>query len=210
MSGCIKNYEWDHYMNSRLLYVGFALVGILFPLGCSGENTENFEPLFTGLKAGQRDQQDCVSIADASVKIEFNDFDQNLNIYRSKGCKESSKANMLVIPVEAQLAGMWNGFVVLDEGTDVNGREIHLISINDATKKYSIYYVNQPLFEENQVTYFEATEKEAKLADCAEQAPEVTQWNEMGFPLMIAQQKILDIKTGKTRSTDVFSCYPLQ
>ena len=197
-------------MNDRLSCGICMLVWLLMALGCSGENTGKFEPLFTGLSSGQRDAQDCVSVADSFVRIEFDDFDQKLNIYQSKDCKESSRTGVLEIPVEAQLAGLWNGFVVLDEGTDVNGREIHLISINDSAKKYSIYYVNQPLFEESRITYFEATEKEAKIADCAGQEPEVAQWREMGFPLMLAQKKILDTKTGNTRFMDVFSCYPLQ
>lgn len=195
-------------MNNRLLCAGLTVAGLLSSLGCSGE-TKHFEPLFAGLNAAQKSEQGCVSVADTSVKIEFNDFDQNLNIYRSAGCKEP-KANIVVIPVEAQLAGLWNGFVVLDEGTDVNGREIHLVNINDSTKKYSIYYVHQPLFEESQVAYFEPTEKEAQAADCTGQVSEVEQWREMGFQVMLAQQKVLDSKVGIPRLTKVTSCYPLQ
>lgn len=105
-------------------------------------------------------------------------------------------------------SGIWKGYVVLDEGTDVNSRELHLIQINKPSVVHSFSYELHPVFKENTLIYYVPLEKKAKQADCG--PAQFKEWKKGGLGIELAQKHIFDLKTKKSTTANDIKCFPLQ
>jgi hypothetical protein len=57
--------------------------------------------------------------------------------------------------------------LVFDEGTDVNGHNLRLVSLSNSEEVYTLAFEgNPPQFEGKKITYFAPGEEEAKAKQC--------------------------------------------
>lgn len=94
---------------------------------------------FPGLPAGDSVSETCVNYLDHSVNITEQDGDQQFDLYKNADCK-GPKNYSLVLEIDVNLAGIWQNFLVLDEGTDVNGHNLRLVSLTDNDEFYTLAF----------------------------------------------------------------------
>lgn len=196
----------------RFLFTG--LLALMVSLGCHASEGETvpFEPLFHGLAKGKYSKDTaCVTVEGLSTILDLDGFEQKLQVFSSADCKKEALRFTKMLSIESQIAGIWNHHIVIDEGTDVNGRELHLINVKDSSKKYSFYYALQPVFKGSYLTYLLPLEIDAKPEQCSsDQKTEIAEWKRFGFGMELAEQRIFNIQNNKTINTKIKKCFPLQ
>ena len=178
----------------------------------SDDDTQTFLPVFEGLSSGNLNKKNgCISIEKKSVQLSLKEFSQELKVFKLADCDEKDLSFSQEVSIETQVVGIWNDYLVLDEGTDVNSREVHLININNKAEKYRFNYALQITFKPAFFIFFQPLEQEANAALCAkEQTKEIKEWSKFGFALGLSREMIFDIKKKTSVTGEKKLCYPIQ
>lgn len=124
------------------------------------------EPYFPGLSPGHSVSETCVNYPDHSINVTEQKGDQQFDLYKNADCK-GSKTYSLVLGIEASLAGIWQNFLVFDEGTDVNGHNLRLVSTIKSEEVYTVAFEGDaPKFENKKIIYFAPSEEVASAKQC--------------------------------------------
>jgi len=182
--------------------------------GCQANehNTETFSPLINGLSAGYYSKETgCVTVGNLSAKLELDEFEQDLHVFDSANCKNSSLLYKKKLSIESQIAGIWNRHIVIDEGTDANGRELHLLSSTDKNIAHKFYYALMPEFKATTLVFMMPLDTPAKPEQCAsDQKESLKEWKRLGFELELAEERTFDVTKGTTSIGSKRLCFPLQ
>ena len=142
-----------------------AVVG-LFLLSNNSIAQNMIEPYFPGLSEGTAVSETCSNYEGYPIDIIEKEGDQQFDLYKNADCK-GSKTYSLVLGIEASLAGIWQNFLVFDEGTDVNGHNLRLVSTVKSEEVYTLAFEgDSPRFENKKIIYFAPSEEEATAKQC--------------------------------------------
>ncbi|HSC68966.1 MAG TPA: hypothetical protein VLC79_14810, partial [Cellvibrio sp.] len=152
----------------KFTFLKSAKLALLFSVAISqiscAENTT--EPYFPGLSDITAVSETCSNYQGYSIKLIEKEGDQQFDLYKSPDCKDA-KIYSLVLGVEANLAGIWQNFLVFDEGTDVNGHNLRLVSTVESEEVHTLAFEGDaPLFENKKIIYFVPSEEEATAKQC--------------------------------------------
>jgi hypothetical protein len=143
----------------------FALLlsAAITQISCA-QNT--IEPYFPGLPEGIAATESCTNYQGYSINSFEKEGDQQFDFYKNKNCE--GKINYsLILGIEASLAGIWQNFMIFDEGTDFNGHNLRLVSLSNSKEFYTLAFEGvPPKFEGKKIIYFAPSEIEASAQQC--------------------------------------------
>lgn len=195
-------------LNSFKLSI-FSLT-FLTQIGCAQQIEEGY---FPGLNASAVLTDNCVQFDGYAIGTdETEDGDKVFDVYAGKTCEINSKIFSHRLGVEASLAGIWNEYLVFDEGTDVNGHDLRLISLNKSSDEFFLFsFEGEPSFGEDTLVFFAPSKTVATSSDCKNQAEEFAQWQEFEMEVRIGKKQKFSAKTKTVIPIDdEFICYGLQ
>jgi hypothetical protein len=137
--------------------------------------------------------------------------DQQFDLYKGMNCK-GKKSYSLVLGIEASLAGIWQNFLVFNEGTDVNGHNLRLVSLSNSEEVYTLAFEgNPPQFDGKKITYFAPGEEEATAKQCEALGMDFQEMKESAAAVLIGSKFEFSVETKKaTPITGQYTCYPVQ
>lgn len=139
------------------------LLAVIVQISCA-QNA--IEPYFPGLAEGTKVSESCSSYQDYSINLTEIDGDQQFSLFQSTNCK-GEKVYSVTLGIEASLAGIWQNLLVFDEGTDVNGHELRLVSVTNSEEFFTLAFEGvAPGFENKKITYFAPSEQIATESQC--------------------------------------------
>jgi hypothetical protein len=190
-----------------------AKLALLFSVAISQIScAENkMEPYFPGLSEGTAPSETCSNYQGYSINLIEKEGDQQFDLYKSDDCK-GPKNYSLVLGIEASLAGIWQNFLVFDEGTDVNGHNLRLVSLTNSEEFYTLAFEGDaPHFEKNKIVYFAPSEEEAKAEQCNAVGIDFKDLKENSAGVLIGRQFEFLLETKKTVSVKgQYTCYAAQ
>lgn len=200
------------HSSRHLKKFGFITVVLLLGLNAkSNAAYDSDDAYFPGLTVAKTINKNCLNHGAYSIKTVDDEGDQNFHVYKNKDCSKENKLSSYILGVDANLAGVWKDFLVFDEGTDVNSRNLRLISLTKTDEVFNFYFETEPRFEKEHLIFYEPTTDAATGKECEGQAEEVAEWKRMEFPIFLA------VKTefyAETRTTKKFSnsyrCFGVQ
>lgn len=143
--------------------LAFLLAATISQISCA---QTSIEPYFPGLQEGTVVSETCSSYQGYSINLIEQEGDQQFDLYKSSNC-EGEINYSLVLGIEASLAGIWQNFLVFDEGTDVNGHNLRLVSLVNSEEVYTVPFEGEPpQFENKKIVYFGPSENEASAKQC--------------------------------------------
>lgn len=188
--------------------ITFLLSAAMSQLSCSQNAAD---PYFPGLTDGIQTSESCLSFQDYSVNLTEIDGDQQFDLYQGTNCK-SKTIYSLTLGIEANLAGVWQNFLVFDEGTDVNGRNLRLASIANKTETYTLFFEGEsPEFKSNKIIYFAPSEQQASADQCSFAGIDFEDLKANSADVLIGQKFEFSAETKKSAPVkDQYTCYPVQ
>lgn len=186
----------------------FSLI-VFAQLGCAQHIAE---PYFPGLNAGVVLTDSCVQFDGYAINTSEIEGDREFNVYAGKTCDLNKKIFFHRLGVEASLAGVWNEYLVFDEGTDVNGHDLRLIPLNKSSDNFFLFsFEGEPSFSDDTIVFYAPSDIQATALDCKAQAEEFTQWQEFEMEVRIGKKQEFSVKTKTlTPIEGEFICYGLQ
>ena len=146
------------------------------------------EPYFPGLSEGTAASETCSNYEGYSINLIEKEGDQHVDLYKNADCK-GPKTYSLVLGVEASLAGIWQNFLVFDEGTDVNGHNLRLVSAVESEEVYILAFEGSaPQFENKKIIYFAPSEEDATAKQCNALGIDFKDLKENSAGVLIGQQ----------------------
>lgn len=186
----------------------FLFTATFSQLGCA---QNKIDPYFPGLTEGIQTSENCLSFQDYSVNLTDIDGDQQFDLYQGTAC-EGKIMQSLTLGIEANLAGVWKNFLIFDEGTDINGRNLRLTSITDKAETYSLFFEGKPPeFKSNKIVYFSPSEQQASADQCDSVGIDFKDLKEHATDVLIGHKFEFSAETKKsTPIHDQYTCYPVQ
>ena len=188
--------------------LALLLSATIAQISCA-QNT--IEPYFPGLTEGIKASESCSNYQTYSINLTENEGDQQFDVFQDKNCKDK-KIYSLTLGIEASFAGIWKNFLVFDEGTDVNGHNLRMISITNREEVYILYFEgNAPQFEYDKLVYFAPSEQKATANQCNPLGIDFEDLKESSAEVLIGQKIEFSIETKKaTPIKDQYTCYAAQ
>lgn len=152
----------------KFMLLNTAKLALLFSTGITQISYAQtmIEPYVPGLPEGTVASETCSNYEGYSINLIEKEGDQQFDLYKNADCK-GSKNYSLVLGIEASLAGIWQNFLIFDEGTDVNGHSLRLVSTVKSEEVYTLAFEgDSPLFENKKIIYFAPSEEEATAKQC--------------------------------------------
>ena len=188
--------------------VVLLLSASLAQISCAQSTIESY---FPGLPEGASVSESCSYYQGYSINLTEIEGDQQFDLYSSTNCK-GKKNYTLTLGIEASLAGIWQNFLVFDEGTDVNGHNLRLVSLSNSEEVYVIAFEGDaPQFDNKKITYFAPSENEATEKQCDSIGINFQEMKESSTGVLVgpknsflAETKIAAPIKGQ------YTCYPVQ
>lgn len=169
------------------------------------------EPYFPGLSAGAAVSEHCSKFHEYSIHLIEQEGDQLFSLFKSPDCTGEKRYD-LTLGIEATLAGIWQEFLVFDEGTDVNGHSLRLVSLTNAEEVYILEFEGEaPRFGSNKITYFAPTEKEATAQQCSSIGINYQEVSDNSAGVLIGEK--YEFSTETKKPIDIkgqYTCYAVQ
>lgn len=196
------------YANLKSAKLVLLLSAAISQISCA-ENT--IEPYFPGLPEGAAASETCSNYQGYSINLIEKEGDQQFDLYKSNDCK-GSKTYSLVLGIEATLAGIWQNFLVFDEGTDVNGHSLRLVSTVKSEEVYTLAFEGDaPQFESKKIIYFAPSEEEATAKQCNTLGIDFKDFKENSAGVLIGHKFEFLLEAKKSVSvTGQYTCYATQ
>ncbi|MFV8781672.1 hypothetical protein ACNKU7_04540 [Microbulbifer sp. SA54] len=192
-------------MTIRILSLGL----MLSLTACDASVAGPFEPIFENTAAGTQ-AGDCASWPALSAQVVEGEYDWRLRVFNSPDCPTQAKAFEQTYDMDARFAGLWQDLLLVDSGTGAGDHELYLVATDSGERRAALWYVGQPQFSEKMIHFFEPTRDAADISQCPQSEDVLTQWAQMGMPVMRAVEKVFDSKTGNVSTGDKVSCYVMQ
>lgn len=169
------------------------------------------EPYFPGLSEGTAVSETCSNYESYSINLIEKEGGQQFDLYKNADCK-GPKNYSLVLGVEASLAGIWQNFLVFDEGTDVNGHNLRLVSLTKSEEFYTLAFEGDaPQFENKKIIYFGPSEEEATAKQCNALGIYFKDLKENSAGVLIGHQFEFLLETKKSAPVKgQYTCYAVQ
>lgn len=175
---------------------------------CSAELPE---PYFFGLNPGVLVSETCTTYGDYSVKLTESDEARLFDVFHNKSCQEKPVLQ-LDLDIDSTLAGVWQGFVVFDEGTDVNGRSLRMVALNNPEEIYTPSFEGDaPRFTNYTLTYYSPSKDIASAKACESLGLDYQDMKNHADAVHIGYQYEFSAKTRKTTQIrNSYTCYAVQ
>lgn len=197
----------------KLTFLESAKLALLFLVAISQIScAENkIEPYFPGLSEGTAASETCSNYEGYSINLIDKEGDQQFDFYKNVDCT-GPKTYSLVLGIEANLAGIWQDFLIFDEGTDVNGHILRLVSLANSEEFYTLAFEgNAPQFESKKIIYFAPSEEEATAKQCNTLGIDFKDLKENSADVLIGHQFEFLLETKKSVPTKgQYTCYAVQ
>lgn len=197
-----------HFSFLKSVQAALLLSTAFTQISCA-QNT--IEPYFPGLSEGIVVSENCVNYQNYSINLIEKEGDQQFDLYKGTNCK-GRQSYSLVLGIEASLAGIWQNFLVYDEGTDVNGHNLRLVSLSNAEEVYTLEFEgNPPQFDSKKITYFAPSEEEAKAKQCEAVGIDFQEMKESSAGVLIGSKFEFSAETKKAAPiAGQYTCYAVQ
>jgi len=174
-------------------------------------NADLPEPYFFGLSPAIVVSDSCTGYDDYSVKLTESDEAQLFDIFHNKNCQDKS-ALQLDLDIDSTLAGVWQGFVVFDEGTDVNGHSLRMVALSNPEEIYTPEFEGDaPRFTNDTLTYYAPSEDVATAKVCEPLGLDYRDMKDHADAVHIGYQYQFSAKTKKAiKIKDQYTCYAVQ
>lgn len=197
----------------KSILLNSAKLALLFSTGIAQISyAQNMiKPYFPGLPEGTAASETCSNYEGYSINLIEKEGDQQFDIYNSNDCK-GKKVYTLTLGIEASLAGIWQNFLVFDEGTDVNGHNLRLVSVSNSEEVYVLAFEGDaPQFDSKKITYFTPSESEATANQCDSVGIDFQEMKENSAGVLIGPKYyfLAETKTA-TPIKGQYTCYPVQ
>jgi hypothetical protein len=197
----------------KFTFLKSAKLALLFSVAISQIScAENkIEPYFPGLSEGTASSETCSNYEGYSINLIEKEGDQQFDLYKGSDCK-GLKSYSLFLGIEANLAGVWQNFLVFDEGTDVNGHNLRLVSTIKSEEIYILAFEGDaPQFKSKKITYFSPGETEATAKQCDSIGIDFQEMKENSAGVFIGPKYyfLAETKTA-TPIKGQYTCYPVQ
>jgi hypothetical protein len=118
----------------------------------------------------------------------------------------------LDLDISSTLAGVWQGFVVFDEGTDVNGHSLRIVALSNPEEIYTPEFEGDaPRFTNDTLTYYAPSEDVATAKVCEQLGLDYRDMKGHATEVYIGYQYQFSTKTKKTiKIKDQYTCYAVQ
>lgn len=197
----------------KFTFLKSAKLALLFSVAISQIScAENkIKPYFPGLSEGTAASETCSNYESYSIKLIEKEGDQQFDLYNNTDCK-GPKTYSLVLGIEASLAGIWQNFLVFDEGTDVNGHNLRLVSTVKSEEVYTVAFEGDaPQFENKKIIYFAPSEEEATAKQCNTLGIDFKDLKENSAGVLIGHQFEFLLDTKKSVPVKgQYTCYAFQ
>jgi len=184
------------------------LSAVISQISCAQNTIESY---FPGLPEGTVASETCSNYQGYSINLIEKEGDQQFDLYKSNNC-EGKKNYSLVLGVEASLAGIWGNFLVFDEGTDVNGHNLRLVSLSNSEEVYTVPFEgDSPQFESTKIIYFAPSENEATAKQCDSLGIDFKELKDNSAGVLIGPKYEFWAETKKaTPVKGQYTCYAVQ
>lgn len=172
---------------------------------------DTIEPYFSGLPKGIAISETCSNYRGYSINLTEKEGDQQFDLYKSTSCS-GTKTYSLLLSIEASLAGIWQEYLVFDEGTDVNGHNLRLVSLTNSEDVYILYFEGSPpVFDNEKITYFAPSEEEATAKQCIALGIDYGDLKENSAGVLIGHKAEFLLETKKSVPVRAkYTCYAIQ
>lgn len=198
-------------MKSTLL--NSAKLALLFSTGIAQISYAQamIEPYFPGLPEGTAAYETCSNYEGYSINLIEKEGDQQFDLYKNADCT-GPKTYSLVLGIEANIAGIWQNFLVFDEGTDINGHNLRLVSTIKSEEVYTVAFEGDaPQFENKKIIYFAPSEEEATAKQCDKLGIDFKDLQENSAGVLIGHQFEFLLETKKFAPIKgQYTCYAAQ
>ncbi|PUA30463.1 MAG: hypothetical protein B0W54_08200 [Cellvibrio sp. 79] len=197
----------------KFILVKSAKLALLFSVAisqiCYAENM--IEPYFPGLPGGTAASETCSNYQGYSINLIEQKGDQQFDLYKETDCK-GPQIYSLALGIDANLAGVWQSFLVFDEGTDVNGHSLRLVSISNNEEIYTLAFEGDaPQFESKKIIYFTPSEEEATAKQCSALGIDFKDLKENSAGVLIGHKFEFLLETKKSApAKGQYTCYAVQ
>jgi hypothetical protein len=197
-----------HFASLKTAQFALLLSTTFTQISCAQNTIESY---FPGLPEGVAVSESCSNYQDYSINLIEKEGDQQFDLYKGVTCK-GKQSYSLALGIEASLAGIWQNFLVFDEGTDVNGHNLRLVSLSNNEEFYTVAFEgNPPRFESKKITYFAPGEEEAKAKQCEALGIDFQEMKENSAAVLIGPKFEFSVETKKTTPiAGQYTCYPVQ
>lgn len=187
-----------------------AVVG-LFLLSNNSIAQNTIEPYFPDLSEGIAASETCSNYEGYSINLIEKEGNQQFDLYKNANCK-GPKNYSLVLGIEASIAGIWQNFLVFDEGTDVNGHNLRLVSLTKSEEFYTLAFEGDaPRFENKKIIYFAPSEEKATTKQCNLLGIDFKDLKENSADVLIGHQFEFLLETKKSVPVKgQYTCYAVQ
>lgn len=187
-------------------YISILLLLVAAEASCS---TDLSEPYFFGLSPAIVVSDSCTGYGDYSAKLIGSDENQLFDIFHNKNCQDKP---LLQLDLDSTLAGVWQGFVVFDEGTDVNGHSLRIVALSNPEEIYTpAFEGDAPRFTNDTLTYYAPSEDVATAKACESLGLDYRDMKDHADAVHIGYQYQFSAKTKKTiKIKDAYTCYAVQ
>ena len=188
--------------------VGLLISTTISQISCA---QDAIEPYFSGLPQGITVSESCSNYYGYSINLTEKEGDQQFDLYKGASCS-GTKIYSLVLGAEANLAGVWQDYLVFDEGTDVNGHNLRLVSLTNNNELYTLYFEGAPPeFDNKKITYFSPSEEEATAKQCDPLGIDFKDLEENSAGVLIGHQVEFLLETKKSVHVEgKYTCYAVQ
>jgi len=170
---------------------------------------EVFTPLFPGLNGGTQ-LGECYRLGEIALRITTQDLEQKLSLHSGANClHDDSHQTSRSIAITSQLAGLWGEYIVFEDGSGPDSRELVLLEGKDLSEVARFEYTGEAEFNATHLLAYRSTGKPAETCECSDKES-YAEWVEMGFEVELIQQFEVSTKDLKPKTTSKKSCQPLQ
>lgn len=184
---------------------------MLSSTSCSSDETAPiFEALFKNLDNGVGSEDECVTFQEYSAKLNYQDIDYAFDVYSGKDCLLKNRLVKSRLAAEGMLAGEWQGFIVIDNGTGADSRSISLFDPNKKTNHVQFDYVDSPVFNKDNIVFFSSTGKAPKKSECVGQEHQYEEWEKLQLAVGFAVKNQYDLKSNEASLLVGSKCIPIE
>ncbi|WP_231759385.1 hypothetical protein [Microbulbifer elongatus] len=154
-------------------------------------------------------ENECASWDSASIRVSTFADHWVLAGFENKACTGGAKFEHRY-ELDSQFSGVWRDSLLIDVGTADADREMYLLDSGSGDRIGELWYVGQPIFSDQAITYFEPTREKAVLSQCPQDLPDLKSSQNLGAVIMYSTKKKFDLNSRNITELKGRGCYAMR
>ena len=151
----------------------------------------------------------CADWDGASIKVSTLEDHWILTSYGKSGCADKPRFEQRY-ELDSEFLGVWKHVLLVGVGTADADRELYVVNPDSGDRIGELWYVGEPVFSDQSITYFEPTREPAKLEQCPQPLSDLKRSQEQGAVIMYSSKKKFDLDSGNTAELQGRGCYTMR